>query len=55
MKPTKNFKMDKATKSFLASISNKGERDAFRSAMIDAQLASEVIPQKQDKKTTFGS
>lgn len=55
MKPTKNFKMDKTTKTFLASISDKVERDAFKNAMIDAQIASEVVPQKQDKKTTFGS
>lgn len=54
-KPTKNFKMDKGTFSFLASISDKAERNAFKSAMIDAQLASEIVPQKQDKKTTFGS
>jgi hypothetical protein len=54
-KPTKNFKMDKATKTFLASISDKTERDSFKNAMIDAQLASEIVPQKQDKKTTFGS
>jgi hypothetical protein len=54
-KPTKNFKMDKMTKSFLSSISDKAERDSFKRAMIDAQLASEIVPQKQDKKTTFGS
>lgn len=55
IKPTKNFKMDSTTKSFLASISNKSERESFKRAMIDAQLESEVVPQKQDKKTTFGS
>lgn len=42
LKPNKTFKLDKSTKSFLASISNKAERDSFKNAMIDAQLASEI-------------
>lgn len=54
-KPTKTFKLAKVTKTFLASISDKTERDLFKKAMIDAQLASEIVPQKQDKKTTFSS
>lgn len=49
MKPTKNFKMTSKTKTFLASISNKEERNSFKRAMIDAQLCSEIVPQKQDK------
>ena len=55
LKPTKNFKMDKSVKTFMSLISDKTERDTFRRAMIDAQLVSEITPQKQEKKNTFNS
>jgi 2-phospho-L-lactate guanylyltransferase (CobY/MobA/RfbA family) len=49
MKPNKNFKMNKTIKSFLSSILSDVERNSFKRAMIDAQLCSEIVPQKQDK------
>jgi len=55
LKPTKMFKMKKSTKTLLGSIANKADRNSFKRAMIDAQLASEIVPQKQDKKPNFGS
>ena len=55
LKPTKNFKMDKSVKTFMSLISDKTERDTFRRAMIDAQLASEVVPVKPEKKTSYGA
>ena len=55
LKPNKNFKMDKSVKTFMSLISDKAERDTFRRAMIDAQLVSEIVPQKQEKKNSFNS
>lgn len=55
LKPNKNFKMDKSVKTFMSLISDKTERDTFRRAMIDAQLVSEIVPQKQEKKNSFNS
>ena len=48
MKPTSNFRMTSQTKTFLASITDKVERNNFKAAMIQAQLASE---QKLEKKS----
>jgi hypothetical protein len=41
-KPTKTFKMDKATKIALATLP-KAKRGQVRAGLIDAQLTSEVI------------
>lgn len=41
-KPTKTFKMDQATKIALATMP-KHKRGNLRSALIDAQLTSEVV------------
>jgi len=43
MKPTKTFKLKKTTKTLLASIVDPGQRNAWKRAMIDAQLCSEVV------------
>jgi hypothetical protein len=44
MKPGKTFNLSKRTKTMMASIVNTEERNAFKRAMIQAQLASEVVP-----------
>ena len=43
MKPTKTFKLRKTTKTMLASITDPTQRNAWKRAMIDAQLCSEVV------------
>jgi len=43
MKPTKTFKLKKTTKTLLASIVDPVQRNAWKRAMIDAQLCSEVV------------
>jgi len=43
MKPTKTFKLKKTTKTMLASIVDPIQRNAWKRAMIDAQLCSEVV------------
>ena len=44
MKPNKTFKMSSTTKTMLATIVNKEQRDAWRRAMIDAELCAAVVP-----------
>ncbi len=44
MKPGKTFNLSKRTKTIMASIVNTEDRNAFKRAMIQAQLASEVVP-----------
>jgi hypothetical protein len=43
MKPTKTFKLRKTTKTMLASIVDPVQRNAWKRAMIDAQLCSEIV------------
>jgi hypothetical protein len=43
MKPGKTFNLTKQTKRFMATFVNAEERNAFKRAMIDAQLCSEVV------------
>ena len=50
MTPTKTFLLNKQTKRLMATILDKNARDAFRSVMIQAQLASEVKPTVSKEK-----
>jgi hypothetical protein len=43
MKPGKTFNLSKQSKRFMATIVNAEERNAFKRAMIQAQLSSEVV------------
>ena len=43
MKPGKTFNLSKQTKRFMATITNAEQRNAYKRAMIDAQLCSEVV------------
>jgi hypothetical protein len=49
LKPGKTFKISKTTKRMMSFIVNKEERDSFKRAMIQAQLASEVKISNKDK------
>ena len=53
MKPGKTFNLSKQTKRFMATFVNAEERNAFKRAMIQAQLASEVVvkaPSRDNKR-----
>jgi hypothetical protein len=57
MKPNKTFKLKKTTKTMLASIVDPVQRNAWKRAMIDAQLCSEIViksPQR-DKNAPRGN
>jgi hypothetical protein len=43
MKPNKTFKMRSTTKTMLATIADPQLRSAWKRAMIEAQLCSEVV------------
>ena len=43
MNPRSTFKLSKQTKRFMATFINAEQRNAYKRAMIDAQLASEVV------------
>lgn len=47
MKPTSTFKLNKQTKQLLATILDPQERAIYKSNMIQAQLASEVVANKK--------
>ncbi len=49
VKRDKNFKLNKQTKRFLATIVDPIKRSDYKNAMIEAQLASSV-PFKSEKK-----
>lgn len=42
--------MNSSTKTLIASITNKSDRDVFRQNMIQAQLQSEVKPETKKEK-----
>ena len=42
-KPSKTFKLNKSTKRRMATITDAVKRNDFKRAMIQAQLASEVV------------
>lgn len=51
IKPTKTFKLSSQTKRLMCTILDPVERHAYKRAMIQAQLASEVVVkhEKRDK------
>jgi hypothetical protein len=49
MKPGKTFILSKQTKRFMCSILDPVERHAYKRAMIQAQLASEVAPRSKER------
>jgi len=50
LKPGKTFRLAPMTKVLLASIVDKEARNAFKRAMIDAQLTSEIVVKRDPKK-----
>ena len=49
--PTKTYKMSKQTKRFMCTIINPIERGEYKRAMIQAELASQVVVKsKRDKR-----
>jgi len=57
MKPGKTFNLSKQTKRFMATFVNAEERNAYKRAMIEAQLCSEVVVKtpSRDKNTPRGT
>jgi len=52
MKPDKNFRLSKKTKTLISLISfrSKEDRNDFKRAMIEAELCSKIVPKsKKDK------
>jgi len=49
MKPGKTFKLSKQTKRLMCSIVDATERNAFKSAMIQAELAAGVIIKREPR------
>ena len=54
MKPGKTFKLSKPTKTMLASIVDPQERNAWKRAMIDAELCAAVVPKREPRKQAPG-
>lgn len=44
IKPGKTFNLSKQTKRFMATFVNAEERNAFKRAMIQAELAAAIVP-----------
>ena len=57
LKPGKTFNLSKQTKRFMATFVNAEERNSFKRAMIQAQLASEIVvkTEKRDKNAPRGT
>lgn len=51
MQPTKTFNLSKTTKRIMCSMVDAEARNAFKQAMIQAQLQSAFVP-KKDKSDT---
>ena len=47
LKPNKTFKLSKQTKRFMATMINADERNAFKRAMIQAELAAAIVPKRE--------
>lgn len=50
IKPGKTFKLSKSTKRMMCSIVNAEQRNAFKRAMIQAELAAGVIIKREPKE-----
>ena len=57
LKPGKTFNLSKQTKRFMATFVNAEERNAYKRAMIDAQLCSEIVikSEKRDRNAPRGN
>jgi hypothetical protein len=53
LKPTASFKLSKQTKRFMCTIRDPEQRNAFKRAMIQAELAALIQP-KREKKPFVG-
>lgn len=49
IKPSKTFKLSKTTKRRMATIVDPVERHAYKNAMIQAQIASEIVIKHKEK------
>jgi hypothetical protein len=49
MKPGKTFNLKKTTKAMLASITDPVKRNEWKRAMIQAQLASEIVVKREPR------
>jgi hypothetical protein len=49
IKPSKTFNLSKTTKRRMATIVDPVERHAYKNAMIQAQIASEIVIKHKDK------
>jgi hypothetical protein len=49
LKPSKTFKLSKQTKRFMATMIDPVQRNAYKNAMIQAQLQSEIVPKREKK------
>ena len=54
LKPNKTYKMSKSTKRMLAlgSFRNADDRNAWKHAMIGAELAAAVVPKREKPRTS---
>jgi len=57
LKPGKTFNLSKQTKRFMATFVDPVERNAYKRAMIQAQLYSEIVvkPEKRDRNAPRGT
>jgi len=57
MKPTKTYKMSSLTKKMLSSTGfrNADDRNAWKRAMIDAELCAAVQPKREPRKQGGGN
>jgi len=57
LKPSKTFNLSKQSKRFMATIVNAEQRNAYKRAMIQAQLASEIVVKapSRDKNAPRGT
>jgi len=49
LKPNKTFKLSKQTKRFMATMIDPEQRNAFKRAMIQAELAAAIVPKREKK------
>ena len=54
MKPGKTFNLSKQTKRFMATITNSEDRNAYKRAMIQAELAAAVVVKREPRDNKGG-
>jgi hypothetical protein len=55
LKPNKTFKLSKQTKRFMCTIADPVERHEYKRAMIQAELASAIVPKREPRENKGGS